>query len=264
LNKNNIFNYLANKYWIGIFFLGLIFIIDKPFLKREGFVILAVICVLLAISQVISFNSLARTKPSTHSVIKQTKIIFMLIIALFLNQVTNMYAIISIFFIFYGGLLITRKEIEESSNKKDTLTGIFLCLTTPLFAITISYLLEYAFNLNYFSPSTYSIFSILTIIILFNSPIFKKNKSQKQNISQFTKKELYLLQLAGVLSIGVNITNALAIKQMGVVFTEIISALAPIVILIFAVLSKQEKLTLTRVLGVVVTITGVVIFIVSS
>jgi len=51
---------------------------------------------------------------------------------------------------------------------------------------------------------------------------------------------------------------------MGVVFTEIISALAPIVILIFAVLSKQEKLTLTRVLGVVVTITGVVIFIVSS
>jgi len=125
LNKNNIFNYLANKYWIGIFFLGLIFIIDKPFLKREGFVILAVICVLLAISQVISFNSLARTKPSTHSVIKQTKIIFMLIIALFLNQVTNMYAILSIFFIFYGGLLLTRKEIEESSNKKDTLTGIF-------------------------------------------------------------------------------------------------------------------------------------------
>jgi len=93
-------------------------------------------------------------------------------------------------------------------------------------------------------------------VISFNIIYYTNFYNQKQVKNSFNKKELGLLQLAGVLSVAVNITNALSIKYLGVFLTEIISATAPILVLLFAIITKQEKLTTIRALGVIITALG--------
>ena len=259
LNKNNVIYYLANKYWLGLPFLAIIFFLDKTILNKEGIWLLVLICFLLSLSQLLSFNGLARIKASTNVVVKQSKLLIMLFVSLILGQVTSFLTVISVIIVFIGGVLITKKEMDESINKKDTLIGILLALFVPIISIAISFLLQYAFSKNYFSAGIYSIFSIISIVILFNIIYYTNFYNQKQAKNSFNKKELGLLQLTGILSIGVNIANALSIKYIGVFLTEIISATAPILVLLFAIITKQEKLTTIRAVGVVIAVLGTIL-----
>ena len=258
LNKSNVIYYLANKYWLGLPFLAIIFFLDNTILNKEGFWLLALICFLLALSQLLSFNGLARIKASTNVVIKQSKLLIVLFVSLILGQITSLLTVVSVIIVFIGGVLITKKEIDESENKKDTITGILLALSVPIISIAISFLLQYAFSKNYFSAGIYSIFAIISIVILFNIIYHTNFYSKKQEKASFNKKEWGLLQLTGILSVAVNITNALSIKYLGVFLTEIISASAPILVLAFAVIMKQEKLTTVRALGVFIAVLGTI------
>lgn len=259
LNKKNVIYYLANKYWMALPLLAVIYFLDTPVLQSQGIWLLALICVLLALTQLISFHGLARISASTNIVVKQSKLLMMLLISLILGQVSGWASVLSVVIVFVGGVLITKKEVKESSNKKDTFTGVFLAVFVTAISIALSFLMKYGFSQNYFSTGIYSISAIVTIVILFNIMHYTNPKSVNSQKKSFDKKEIYLLQLTGVLSVVVNITNALAIDVMGVFLTELISATAPILVLLFAVLSKQEKWTLLRVTGVLLTAVGTVL-----
>lgn len=256
LNKKNVIYYLANKYWLALPLLIIIYFLDTPILQKEGAWLLALICVLLALTQLISFHGLARISASTNIVIKQSKLLIMLIVSLILGQVSGYLSVISVLIVFVGGLLITKKEVKESTNKKDTFIGVLLAFSVPAISIAISFLMQHGFAQNYFSTGIYSIFAIITIVILFNALHYTNPKSVKVQKGSYNKKDIYLLQLTGVLSVIVNITNALAIKYMGVFLTELISATAPILVLFFAISLKQEKLTKLRLSGVILTAIG--------
>lgn len=265
VNTKNITKYLANKYWIGILFLLIILLMNNNYIEQEGIFLLVGICLIMTLMQFISFSSLARINASTSSVMKQTRLLWMLIFGLVLGNAIGFFNIVGVLMCFLGGVLISYKEIKESDNNKNTLIGLFLSLLGPILGITLVFLLDFGFSNNYFSASVYTVFTIITIIVVFNMYLLiSKNKSENiTNTTQiFTKKEFMLLQFTGVLSILVSISKAFAIETLGVFVTEVISATTPIFVLAIALFYKKENLTLQRVVGVCITVFGVILYLV--
>ena len=258
LTKNNVPHYLANKYWFGLILLFLIFTFGEKHLTTEGIYILAIMCFIFIATQFISFNGLARVNVTTNVVLKQSKLFFLLLIGFIIGQTITVFNILSAVLCLIGSYFILKTEMKESTNKKDSVLGVILAFSVPLLSIINSYLINYALEQNWFSADVYSLVIIVWIFIFFQffSILTKKSTSQKETVSG---KNFYWLQVSGLLSVFVNYANAVAIRQIGVINTEIISALAPLFIFIIAYLLKTEKLTLQKTIGIFISISALIL-----
>lgn len=232
------------------------YFLNEGFITNEGVIWLVGVCLLFALQQFIAFNGLARISASTNIVIKQLRLFFLVIISLIIGSSINVFDYIGVLVCFGGGLLITLSETKESSNKKDSFLGIAIAFVNALAAIGTSFLLGHALESNLFSSFDYSLFSIIALIVVFNLLYFTKKDTSMQ---KFNKKQLTWLQISGVLAVTVNLTRAIALKTIGVFYTEIIMSIAPIFIYLFAVLNKAEKLTFKRSAGIIFTVFGVIL-----
>lgn len=255
INKQNVVYYLANKFWVGLLLLPIVFFSKDIVITTNGIYLMGLVCFILALNQFIAFSGLARIKLTTNIIVKQIRIVFMLIISFILGTMLTTSNILGSILVMVGVILVINLESKETTNKKDSLVGLIIAIFSSLSGVANSFLLNYGLQNNMFSSNLYSVMAILTIVLLFNITNIFKNKEDKVS---FSKKEFWLLQLSGVLSVMVNVSRAFAIETVGVFTTEIVGATAPALIYLMAIAIKLEKFTLKRGLGILIVIAGII------
>ncbi len=248
---------MANKFFLGIFIIIIFALFNPPTVTAEGLIYLLVVIGGMCLNQLISLASLKKINASTHTVIGQSKLFFLIIFGLLFGQVITIYSFVGVSLCFVGALLITMSEIHNSEDTKNTISGILLALVVPVIATLNSYILEYSFNKELFSKEAYSILTIITIMIVFNI-IHAINKTKK-DVPKMQNKDFYWVQLTGSLSVMVNISKAYAIDTVGTFVTELVASLAPAFIYLIALFLRTEKLCWRRILGIFISLIGLII-----
>ncbi|MGD9901175.1 MAG: EamA family transporter [Spirochaetales bacterium] len=252
-------DYLSKKYLLGLIPLLIYFFMSDYFIAKEGIFLLAVILIILTTQQLISLSSLSKIDATTHTIIGQTRLFWLIILGLIFGSVITYLKIIGVILCFIGGILVTIDELNSSKDKKNSLQGVLLAIIMPFLSMFYSYLLEYSLENNYFSTSIYITLSIILIVIFYNVLNIIKKQPATENKKPISFKTLLLIESAGLLSILVNTGKTLAIDSIGVFSTEVIASLAPIIIFIIALVLKTEKMTLKKLLGVLIAVAGIII-----
>lgn len=258
LTKVKPMQYLANKYLIGFFLFLLYFITTDIFINIEGLLVLGLMLMFLTLHQIFSFTSLTHLNASTHTVLDQSRLIFLLLIGLMFGNAITGFKIISVILCICGVFLILNDELKRSPNKRNTFIGFPLALLSAFCCICSSYLLQYAFEQNYFSLSVYCLI-IIGYSIIFYALYEAIRKKRGFVYKPLSKKQFNFIQLTGILSILVMLSQAFSIKYFGNFLTEITFSLAPASIFLIAVITKAEKFKLIQMLGITLSIAGVII-----
>ena len=107
-----------------------------------------------------------------------------------------------------------------------------------------------------FSQNVYVLGFLFSIIAFFNIKELFKAKEKREKI---TKNQIIKSSVIGLFGLGTIAFQSLSIELLGPFFTAIALAVSPVLILLLAILTKEEKLKLIKLLGIVITIAGVVV-----
>lgn len=250
--------YLAYKYFLGIFLFLIFFFLTDTYITPDGLIILFVLIAMVIIGQLVGFNGLKNVDASTYASLNQARIVLVLLIGLaFGYQITEL-KIISMILCVVGGLLIVKDEKETSENRKNSAFGIMLTLILIVITSIRAYMLDYVYSNNYLSQNIYLLGFILGILVFYNIYII----FDKKDNSKLTKKQFWGTQFAGVLSISALIFHSLSIFYAGVFVTALLGAIAPGIIHLIEVVLKKDIFTLQKLTGLILTVAGVVIYVI--
>ena len=262
LGKTSFLHFLSYKYFLGAVFLAIYFIFSNAYINDGGFYLLLIISIILMATHFLSDFGLSKVKATTHTILGQNRLVIIFIASLLLGPVfsektISIYNYFGILFIVIASLLACKEEFKTSLNKKNVLIGITVSLAVTVGVILNAYLLSYSFTHNLFSIDAYIIFSIFFIFAIFSLlQLFSKNKFEEQ---KFSFKEIVIMQAVGLLTIGVNISKAFSIEQIGVYKTELLLSLSPFFVFILAIAVKDEKLNFKVVSSTLISILGAIL-----
>jgi transporter family protein len=197
-----------------------------------GFYVLALGVLLWTLSAVVTFKSFQLVEASARSPLKQTQIIFILILSYFLlGEVLTFSKVAGSLLIFIGVVFLS---YEKGKTRFKFDMGFKLTLLSALIAAVVS--LVDKVSLSYWSPTSYSF-----IVYLFPSLILGVFVRKRKGLVKMIKARYLFIALAGFLEFSYFITRLTAFSLTDLSIVSPILRLSTLVTVVLGIVLLKER-----------------------
>lgn len=216
-----------------------------------GFYILALGIILWTLSAVVTFKSFQLVEASSRSPLKQTQIIFILILSYFLlGEALTLNVVVGSLLIFIGVVLLSYKK-GKTHFRFDT--GFKITLLSAVIAAVVS--LVDKVSLTYWNVASYSF-----MVYLFPSAIMGVFVRKRKGLTKLVKSRYLFIALAGFLEFVYFITRltAFSLADLNVV-SPVLRLSTLVTVILGIVLLKERQNIKEKIFSTIIIIIGAII-----